>query len=569
MIDQLKMEGLFLSNGNFNSSYIRKFNRTLTPERKIWYDSLLGSSLSEKIYNLINNITEFPKCLVCFSPVRFISYKEGYRTYCSGKCRQKGETETIQKTNLKKYGSKAPAGNREIQEKIKKTTFEKYGIKNIFQDKEKIQKSIKDKYGVGNVMQVESVKERLKKTNLAKYGVEYSAAAKDIIEKRGVTNKEKYGNICSLQGKEQQTIIREEKRKVFWNTLLNSNRLKEVAIPLFTIEEYRNTVDEKGQTINYPWKCTKCGNSFEDYIANGKIPRCPFCYPPLIQGIMEKDLADWIKYEFPTIKIIKNTRKIISPMELDIYLPDYNLAIEFDEIYWHCENSTGGKRDSSYHIGKTKRCEEKGITLIHIWDNEWYEKKEVVKSIIKSKLGLLTKIGARQCVLKGVSSEDSKIFLNENHIQGYAPASIRYGLYYKDELVCFIAIAKNRFKINTYEIVRFVNKIGIQVMGGLSKLWKEVKKVLPQDYILVSYVDLRYFIGKSNEILGLKYSHTNPPSYHYTKDYKTLLNRMGYQKSLLKKKLFTYDPQLTEWSNMQLNGYDRIWDCGTVVYTNE
>jgi hypothetical protein len=135
--------------------------------------------------------------------------------------------------------------------------------------------------------------------------------------------------------------------------------------------------------------------------------------------------------------------------------------------------------------------------------------------------------------------------------------------------VAHLALGKNRFKPNTYEIVRYVSKINTQVQGGLSKLWQVAKNDLPGDAILISYVDLRYFEGASNTSLGLKFTYNNSPGFFYTKDYKTLHNRLEFQKHKLPQKLKIFDPNLTEWENMQLNGYDRIWDCGTAVFMNK
>ncbi|HNQ20954.1 MAG TPA: hypothetical protein PKI46_07845, partial [Bacteroidales bacterium] len=220
-----------------------------------------------------------------------------------------------------------------------------------------------------------------------------------------------------------------------------------------------------------------------------------------------------------------------------------------------------------YHLGKTIECSKKNINLIHIFDFEWVNKKEIIKSILKSKLGIYkTKIGARKCIIKRLSVDESKEFLENNHIQGYAPSSIRLGLFYNNELVSHLAISKNRFKKGTYEIVRYVSKINYSVQGGLSKLWKEAKKQLNDSFTLISYVDKRFFTGKSNGSIGLEYKYSNRPAYYYTKDYKSIENRMLYQKKNIEKKLKFYDSKLTEWENMKLNGYDRIWDCGTDVW---
>jgi hypothetical protein len=568
MIEILKKEGLFLSNGYFNPSYQKKFFNTITPERSEWYTSLSGELFSEKIYLLENNIQSIPVCKICSNSVKFISYREGYREYCSLKCKSIGCKETIKKTNIERYGFIAPAQNKEIQNKMKKTCKENHGVENYFQLTDKIKQHNIDKYGVACPSTLDSVKDKAKKTNMERYGVEFAQQNEDIKKKRSNTNKKKYGNICSAQGKEIQEVISQKKKETYFNKVIGSEKFTNIVIPLFSLEEYKKNIDISGSIIYYPWQCKVCNTKFEDYVANGNIPRCPTCYPPSVQGKEEKELLAWIKEILPDTEIIQNTRRLIKPLEIDIYLPEYKLAIEMNELYWHSELTTKGVRDSQYHLNKLSSCKELGISLIHIFDFEWINKKQIIKSILKSKLGLYdVKLGARKCSIKSVSTADSKIFLNSNHIQGYAPASIRLGLYYDNELVSLLAIAKNRFKKGTYEIVRYASKLNYSVQGGLSKLWKEASTLIEKPFTLISYVDQRFFEGNSNLSLGLEYLYSNRPAYYYTKDYKIILNRMLFQKKNLKKKLTSYNSELTEWENMKLNGYDRVWDCGTKVFS--
>jgi endogenous inhibitor of DNA gyrase (YacG/DUF329 family) len=567
IINELILDGLFLPNGNLNPSYSKKFMNHITQEHKQWYDATIGSSFTEKIFCCNNNITTLPVCKHCGSKVDFISYKEGYRQFCSNKCKSLELKEKTELTNINKYGVRHPAQNKEILSKIQKTTKDRFGVDNIFKDKEYIKNSIYNKYKVTNSILIPGVTDKIKNTNLIRYGKEYSTQNSEIVLKRSQTNIKKYGNICSLHGTEIDKKVQKTKRDNYWNLLLNSKRLDTIIEPMFDITQYNGNLDSNNQVKYYKWKCKVCETVFEDYLANGKIPRCPKCYPSEIRGTMEKEVAEFIMSIFPNEQILFGNRQIIAPLELDIYIPSKNLAIEFDEIYWHCEITSKGKRDKGYHIKKTKDCNSKNINLIHIYDSEWFNKPEIVKSIICSKLGIYErKLNARECNVRVLTYKQCKDFLNINHIQGSASSSLHYGLFYDNELVSLLAIGKNRFKINTYEIVRFANKLNTSVRGGLSKLWKYIKFQLPEHFTLISYVDLRYFQGECNTQLGLKYMYSNKPSYYYTKNYKVLFNRMSFQKKYIKKNLNIYDENLTEWELMQLNGYDRIWDCGTAVY---
>ena len=139
----------------------------------------------------------------------------------------------------------------------------------------------------------------------------------------------------------------------------------------------------------------------------------------------EKDLLDFIK-DLTTEKIISNDKSIINPYELDIYIPSKNLAFEFNGIYYHSNQF----KDKMYHYNKTKLCEEKGIRLIHVFEDDWRFKQNIVKSMIKSSLGIYDrKIFARKCEIKNISITEYRNFMNENHLQGYTTASYYIGLY--------------------------------------------------------------------------------------------------------------------------------------------
>lgn len=558
MIDQIK-KGFLLPSGKVNIPYVKTFHKNATKEMLEWFELSIGNTLAEKIYIQERELKSLPTCF-CGNPLKFISYKEGYREYCCGACRQKGMQNKIMQTCLKKYGTKSPAQSKIIQDKMKATSLKRFGVENIFEKKEYILHKKVEKYKKEGLSEIGK---KAAATSFKRHGNEPKQKAKK-------TNLERYGHECSLHGEEIQKKVKETKKSIFWERLQKSNRLKGLVEPLFSLEDYKGTL-EKNQTKTYPWKCKACQKEFEDYLANGHIPRCPNCYPYSIRGSMEKDLYDWLKNFLPGESIDINTRRIIPPLEIDIYFPDRKLGIEFDEIFWHSFNASKGVRNEKYHLNKTEECKKLGIHLLHVWETEWWNTPEIVKSIIKTKLGLFDKkIGARKCIIKNISSDESKVFLTSNHIQGYAAASIRLGLFYEDELVAHLAIGKNRFRPNTYEIVRFASKLNTSVQGGLTKLWKEALTQLPDHFTALSYVDRRYFEGKSNEQIGFVLDHTNPPGLHYTKDYKRLESRLLYQKHKLAKRFpETFDPNLTEWENMQLQKYDKIFDCGTYAYKFE
>ncbi len=179
-----------------------------------------------------------------------------------------------------------------------------------------------------------------------------------------------------------------------------------------------------------------------------------------------------------------NNREILNGKELDIYIPSKNVAIEFNGLYWHSDK----QKPFDYHKIKTELCNQKGIRLIHIFEDEWQNNKDIIKSIIKSSLGIYDrKIYARKCEIKELNNKEYKDFLVKNHIQGQINSSLKVGLFYKNELVQVAGFGKSRFKSNELELHRMCTLLNTQVIGGFSKLCK----YLNQPFI--SYIDKSKF----------------------------------------------------------------------------
>ena len=77
----------------------------------------------------------------------------------------------------------------------------------------------------------------------------------------------------------------------------------------------------------------------------------------------EIEIGDYIASIIGEKNIIRNDRTVLDGNELDIYIPNKNIAFEFDGLYWHSEIK---KTDKKYHLNKTDMCLSKGIQLIHI-----------------------------------------------------------------------------------------------------------------------------------------------------------------------------------------------------------
>lgn len=410
-----------------------------------------------------------------------------------------------------------------------------------------------EKYGVDHPMKLEKNKHLLKERMLKTHGVENIGQLDEFIQKMKATNVKRYGSISYLNSKK----YRKYKNKKFYKILTNSDRLQNKIIPKFNQSEY-DGVDKL-----YKWQCTKCKTIFEDSIDHGKIPRCLKCYPLYSQSRAEKEVCDFCREYYPNL--IENDKKILNGLELDVYIPECNLAIEFNGLYWHSE--LHGNKNKDYHINKSKICKEKNIDLIHVFEDEWMNKSNIVKSILKNKMNKIdNEIDSVNCSVKKVNDEDAKLFLNSNHLQGYYKA-IHYGLYYKKELIFLLSFSKyHRNEKKSFEIVRYCNKNNYVVKDGLKKVLNKFIKEYKPTYI-ITHSDNRYGKGSGYMKVDFEFNGITNPNYFYlNKRYDKRLLKNGYQKNKLNNILENYDDNLSEWDNMKNNNFDRIWDCGASIY---
>lgn len=278
----------------------------------------------------------------------------------------------------------------------------------------------------------------------------------------------------------------------------------------------------------------------------------------------EAELTDFIK----TLNITCEThnRQVLHPQEIDIYVPDKQIGVEYNGDYWH---STHQKPDIYYHAKKTQRAKEKNIRLVHIFEHEWLLKQHKIKRYLEKVFNYNQKmIYARKCILRSISSVESKDFLDKNHLQRGTSCSEAIGLYYDNMLVEVMTFGQTRFSNEKcIELIRLCTKHGYIVVGGAGKLFQHYIKLHPHDKI-VSYCDLSKFTGEVYEKLGFKYSHTSNPNYVYTKiDTGEVLTRYQCMKHRLVEQ--GYDTSLSEEQIMLQRGFNKIYDCGNAVYVYE
>lgn len=236
--------------------------------------------------------------------------------------------------------------------------------------------------------------------------------------------------------------------------------------------KYKNALDPYTLTIGSGrkvwWKCLK--NHEWQAVVSDRVrgSQCPNCSARQQTSKAEKEIAEFLKDNNQII--IQNSRNLLQGRkELDIFIPEKNIAIEFNGLYWHSD-ATGTEKE--YHYNKWKQCQDKGIQLITIWEDDWKNKKNLVKQMLAHKIGFSDqdKLYARKTVVRTINKKVADDFLNNNHIQGSTDGSIRLGLHTKDsdEMVAVMVFKKRSG--DEVELMRYATlKV---VVGGFTKLLK-------------------------------------------------------------------------------------------------
>lgn len=564
------------------------------------------------------------KCDFCGSEkeIDYKSYndniKRGGKFSCSPKC----GIEKAKKTNLERYGEEIAANSKKVRNKFKQTMLSKWGvdhpsklkeisikksekmklksseisnrIKEYFKNKTEEEKEITEekrrktnliKYGVDNISKIDEIKEKKKKTFTDKWGG-FTFDSDILMDKVNGTNMEKYGTIypsttdivkhkmrkTSLEkyGVEYPTKSDQIKEKVK-NTFLEKYGSKNIMFSedfrsRFEISKDPNYVGYLGNR-EYIFNCDNCGSNYEIGYDNfykrklRKVNPCTICNGiSESSSIKENELSDFIKSVYNG-EIIKKYRDGI---EIDIFLPEIKIGFEFNGLYWHSELW----KEKNYHINKTNYFRERGIKIIHIWEDDWDNKNEIIKSQIINWIGLnKNRIWARKCEIKEIDSpKEYSDFLEKNHIQGYIRSTYKIGLYHKNELVSLMTFdnseGRNKMEEGGWNLSRFCNKIGFSVVGSASKLLNHfIKNKNPKR--IISFADLDWSEGDLYYKLNFNLINTLRPDYKWVVDQKRI-NKQRFTKSKIKK--FGFDDNLSESKVMNKLGYYKIFNCGQLKF---
>ena len=511
------------------------------------------------------------------------------------------------KTIKDTYHVKGVLSVPKFAKKYKKTNLERHGKENYSQTdeyKDKIKIFSQENYRVDHFLSSPIILEKKEQTNLRKRNVRFSTQDPEVKQKGIETNLRKRNVEYSCQDPEVAKLI-SNKLQLFYEDDENRNNVKQLKIKT---NNERHGVDwgiqkdefkEKARTtslinfrkkvvlcikdlnieilnkdeLNYTFdkvhlKCLVCNkeyiNSWYNITMGGG--KCPKCFPRNRPSNAEIEIGDYIKSL--NLEIERSCFDIINPFELDIVIPEKKIAIEHNGLYWHSDEM--GKNEH-YHLNKTNKSLEKGYRLIHIFEDEWFSKKEIVKNTLKNILGCNNSklIHARKCIIKEIDPKLKNEFLNEFHILGKDSSVIKLGAFHNDELISVMTFSHGSISRKKYEseldweLGRFCSNYNYRIPGIASKLLTYFKRNYNWERIY-SYADLRWSTGDLYYKLGFKLVGQTLPDYCYFDG----INMKRFHRFSLRKRPDEPKDQ-TEWELRLKEGYYKVFDCGKLKFQIE
>lgn len=541
------------------------------------------ASIKLRVSFFLGKRTEIPKCPVCSRDCFPLAGRDEFSETCNDdECSAINRRNKAIRTSQERYGVDFPNQNKEVYQKVKDTNMTRYGVESVLdipKNRKNSNKLIQSPEVVAK--RLESVRsmwdERkdqqlssMRKGMIDKYGVEYAGHSPEIMAKVKQTNIDNHGDwfLSSEEGKQsrvdafgaenyfQTEQFKQDNKKynlikhgvkhhLQHPTMFNGLTNREWLLSQYQVRSIVSIADELDTTPTTVWRYLNEYGVETSIHSNNK------------QSLSELEIVDYINSL--GFECDENIRSVISPYEIDIFIPAKNIGIEFNGVYWHCSKF----KERDYHQNKSLMCRDRGIQLIHIWSDDWSDplKREVIKRKIKHKLGLSSRCFARKCKIIIPTTKEVRSLYEAHHIQGFIRATKHIGLEFEGELVACGSFHKNKdgyWDLNRYAASK-------SVVGGFSKIFKHFIRSTPECSTVYTYAHLDYSHGNLYEATGFEFKYMTTSGMFYTKGV-VRERREKYMKRNLVNLLENYDESLTERENMLNHGYYQLFDSGSLRY---
>lgn len=535
---------------------------------------------------------DIPACRVCGNNSKWLAGKRSYALSCSRACSKVDPSRRAKResTLLARYGVRNVSQYDEVKQRKRETTRRNHGVDYPAQNKALFKKQLdtmRERHGVEHAMQREDFRVRAKETirhrygtkglgcdaisntkaetNFERYGTKHPSQNRDIKDQKLTTMRERWG----VDNPSQHPDIQQRKSNTFMERYgVPSASYIKIGAEIMQILLDKDQFSKAINGLTAKEASERLNVSIPTILEKSKMHEC--------RSLLRKGYL-FSSYEEKILGLIGNLgepismhdRTIITPNELDFYLPTRNLAIEVGSAYFHSE--CNGK-DRSYHYSKWKRCTDRGIVLLQLFDDDLHDHWDLTKSKILRLLGKseLKIVGARALDLAIPTHSDERRFLNQWHSKGWSPRRNHVvGAWYEGKMVAImtIHIAGNRATIE-----RYASDISYSLPGCFSRMLKYWAKLANFHGTIETWSDNRLGDGKVYSSSGFASTRVSAPGYWYFKN-GGLENRVNYQRHKLQKIFNLTDvenrKELTEFDIMKNQGYSRLWDAGHTKWIKE
>ena len=350
----------------------------------------------------------------------------------------------------------------------------------------------------------------------------------------------------------------------------------------------------------HTWKATP-------YSRTAKKTGCPYCSGrKIVPGVTDlatthptphpktakryqMRLTEMVQALVPGSTVLSDDHTVLpSGKELDIVVPDHHLAIEFNDIFSHSEQAVFERhakpRPHSYHASKTREAREQGYQLVHVWEDDWLHRRDLILRALAHRLHAVDRLPdvlpdinplayqrlyARNLTARRVHGGIARRFWQDNHLQGPVHCTVNVGLYDQDGVLrALLGIGRKNhgsrvsLPAGAWDIQRYAT-LGV-IVGGFTKLLAHAETLVPVD-TWTSWSDNDISDGGMYQAAGFTVDKRQAPSYSYV-GRKTKWERV--HRSTYTKQRFINDPDLTYQSGQTeheaalANKLYRVYDAG-------
>jgi hypothetical protein len=298
---------------------------------------------------------------------------------------------------------------------------------------------------------------------------------------------------------------------------------------------------------------------------------CPECYALSSSSKPEQELYDFISSFGLTVE--KANRKVLgNRKEVDLYVPELKLAVEFNGIYWHNENWKG----EVYHYEKWAAAKTAGIQLIHVWEDDWYDRKDIILRLLTARLGVtdqlptlypeltqgLTAVDTIDLNVVVIDADKCEQFMTTNHLHGFEPRGQHVGLEDVDGVLRAV-LTVSKHESDTLQVERYA--AAGEVTGGFERLLSHAMNETGVSTV-VADVDHAFDDGKWLEAAGFEPVQEFEPDYMYVVAMKRVPKTMFTPEYFQNHSRYVWEEGFSSRELADKNRVPRIWDAGHTRY---